>query len=74
MPQIILGSLLMASVILIACTCFYIGYRQGIKQNHDSKKLTDEQREAKRKRERIEDQFDKMFSFSIHKAKEKKVD
>jgi hypothetical protein len=73
MPQIILGVLLTVSIILIACICFYVGYRQGSKQNHDSKKLTDEQREAKRKRERIEDQFDKMFSFSIHKAKEKKV-
>lgn len=73
MTQMILGALITVSIILIACTCFYMGYRYGRKQNHDSKKLTAEQLEAKRKRENIENQFERMFSFSIHKAKEKKV-
>lgn len=72
MQQMILGSLFTATIILIACICFYMGYRYGSKRNNSKVALTKEQEEMKRKRERLENQFDKMFSFSINKAKEKR--
>lgn len=72
MQQMILGSLFTVSILLIACGCFYMGYRQGSKRSNSKVVLTKEQEEMKRKRERLENQFDNMFNFSINKAKEKR--
>lgn len=68
----LLGALFMAFIILIACTCFYMGYIQGSKRSNSKIALTKEQEGIKYKREQLENQFDKMFNFSIHKAKEKR--
>lgn len=73
MMQMILGALFTISILVMACLCFYAGYRYGIKRNNIKVELTTEQLEVKRKREQLENQFDRMFSYSIHKAKEKKV-
>lgn len=73
MLQLILLSLIGPSIVTILCLTFYLGYRYGSKRNSNKEVLTTEQREAKRKREQLENQFERMFSYSIHKAKEKKV-
>lgn len=70
MQQMILLSLISPTLVIIILVSFYVGYRYGSKQSN--KKLTVEQREAKRKRENIEDQMNRMFSYSITKAKEKR--
>lgn len=72
MSQILIGSLLMASIIMIACMCFYMGYRYGSNRRNIKVVLTKEQEESKRKRERLENQFDRIFSFKLSNTKEKR--
>lgn len=72
MLQIVLLSLITPTFVTILCVTFYFGYKYGCKQTNKKVELTEEQLKMKKKRERLEDQFDRIFSYSIAKAREKR--
>jgi ABC-type dipeptide/oligopeptide/nickel transport system permease component len=63
--QIFIGALCMLLFLAYTALTFYIGRRTAPKQASESttKELTPEQLESKRKREQLEDQFGKIFTY-----------
>lgn len=65
--ELLLGAAIMLAILLLCSGSFYGGYAVG-KRNRPDKHLTPEQEEQRRKRQRIEDQFNKIFAYNVKKG------
>lgn len=65
--QIFIGALSMLLFLAYTALAFYVGRRTAPKQAPEStaKELTPELLESKRKREQLEDQFGKIFTYKV---------
>ncbi|RCW44226.1 hypothetical protein [Paenibacillus prosopidis] len=65
--ELLLGAAIMLALLLLCAGSFYVGYTTGRKRTPD-KDLTPDQQDLKRRRERFEDHFNRIFAYSPRKG------